>query len=149
MNHINAVSGGASRDEVAGPVPIFGIVGVVAVAVLVGMFIFAMLHPGCTETGSTGALADISTLGTNIVRYRTMAGVIPSQAQGLEALAKKPTGNPVPKTWHKLTDETTLIDPWGHPYQYRNPGKRNPSGYDIYSLGPDGVDGTPDDIYTQ
>ena len=44
-------------------------------------------------------------------------------------------------------DPSALSDPWGHPYQYRNPGKRHPEGFDVYSLGPDGKDGTADDIY--
>ena len=39
-------------------------------------------------------------------------------------------------------------DPWGNPYVYK-PGDRavhNKDTYDLYSLGPDGVDGTEDDI---
>lgn len=38
------------------------------------------------------------------------------------------------------------VDPWGHPYVYVYPGRKNTSGYDLYSMGPDGQDGTPDDI---
>ena len=116
------------------------------IGVLVSLGIFAMKNV-IIDAEHGKAAADIRTLETNIVRYRTMAGVIPSQAQGLEALAKKPTGNPAPKSWYKLTDESTLTDPWGHPYQYRNPGKKNPGGYDVYSMGPDGKDGTEDDVY--
>ncbi len=37
-------------------------------------------------------------------------------------------------------------DPWGNPYAYDYPGKHNPSGYDIVSNGPDGRNGTDDDI---
>jgi general secretion pathway protein G len=37
-------------------------------------------------------------------------------------------------------------DPWGHPYVYVYPGRKNPTGYDLYSLGADGQDGTADDI---
>ena len=43
-------------------------------------------------------------------------------------------------------EEHRLIDPWGHAYQYLNPGKHNANGYDIYSMGLDGVDGSDDDI---
>lgn len=38
------------------------------------------------------------------------------------------------------------IDPWGHPYVYTYPGRHNSSGYDLYSLGPSGQDGAPDNI---
>jgi len=37
-------------------------------------------------------------------------------------------------------------DPWGHPYVYVYPGRKNPSGYDLYSVGVDDQDGTADDI---
>jgi general secretion pathway protein G len=37
-------------------------------------------------------------------------------------------------------------DPWGNDYVYEFPGKRNPSSYDLMSLGPDGRSGTDDDI---
>ena len=118
------------------------------IGILVGLGIVAMKGVvGDAEIGK--AMADIRTMQTNIVRYRTMAGFIPSQAQGLEALAKKPSGNPAPRSWRQLMDPSALLDPWGHPYQYRNPGKKEVGGYDIYSMGPDGQDGTADDVYPQ
>jgi general secretion pathway protein G len=38
------------------------------------------------------------------------------------------------------------LDPWKNPYQYRYPGTHNDPGYDLYSKGSDGVDGSEDDI---
>jgi general secretion pathway protein G len=38
------------------------------------------------------------------------------------------------------------VDPWGNPYVYYYPGKHNPNGYDLLSVGPDGKEGTDDDI---
>ena len=40
-------------------------------------------------------------------------------------------------------------DPWGMPYYYSYPGSRTPDGYDLWSAGPDGANGTQDDIYNQ
>lgn len=37
------------------------------------------------------------------------------------------------------------IDPWKRPYKYNSPGKHN-NDYDLYSLGPDGQEGSSDDI---
>jgi len=37
-------------------------------------------------------------------------------------------------------------DPWNNAYIYRNPGQHNSSGYDIFSAGPDGQEGTDDDV---
>jgi general secretion pathway protein G len=36
-------------------------------------------------------------------------------------------------------------DPWQNEYIYRNPGQKNPSGYDLYSAGPDRKADTADD----
>jgi hypothetical protein len=38
------------------------------------------------------------------------------------------------------------FDPWGHPYHYRSPGIHNLAGFDAWSVGPDGVDESADDI---
>ena len=38
------------------------------------------------------------------------------------------------------------MDPWGNPYIYYYPGKHNPDSYDLLSAGPDGKEGTDDDI---
>jgi general secretion pathway protein G len=35
-------------------------------------------------------------------------------------------------------------DPWGHPYQFRSPGKDYP--YELFSFGPDGVESRDDII---
>lgn len=37
-------------------------------------------------------------------------------------------------------------DPWGNAYLYRAPGLRNPTWYDLFSLGRDGQEGTEDDV---
>ena len=116
------------------------------IGILVGLGIFAMRGVvGDAEIAKAGA--DSQTMKINLTRYKTMAGYLPTQAQGLEALVKKPSGNPAPRSWRQLMDASALTDPWGHPYQYRNPGKRDTSSYDVYSMGPDGQDGTADDVY--
>jgi general secretion pathway protein G len=50
-----------------------------------------------------------------------------------------------PANWTKLMDSIP-IDPWNTPYQYRNPGKRDPSGIDVFSFGADRKEG-PNNIY--
>ena len=52
----------------------------------------------------------------------------PSTQQGLEALVKKPSGNPQPKNWNKDGYLKRLpVDPWGNPYQYLAPVPRAPT----------------------
>jgi len=38
------------------------------------------------------------------------------------------------------------LDPWKNPYKYVYPGKHPPLKYDLWSVGPDGIDGDDDDI---
>ena len=45
-----------------------------------------------------------------------------------------------------LKDQRRLCDEWGRSIRYQAPGKVNASEYDLWSAGPDGVDGTADDI---
>ena len=94
----------------------------------------------------TAAQADISSLGTNLLRFETSNGRLPTQEQGLEALVTRPVNGPAPKRWTPIMQASGLNDPWENPYQYRNPGKKNTTGYDIFSMGPDGQPETADDI---
>jgi general secretion pathway protein G len=52
------------------------------------------------------------------------------------------------KNWHGpyLESAKLPVDPWGNPYVYYFPGKHNPNSYDLLSTGPDGKEGTDDDI---
>lgn len=110
------------------------------IAVLVGMGVFMMV--GVLDDANVGkAKADVKTFETTIIRYKTNMTAMPSS---LEDLARRPANARGP--WRKMIEESALKDAWGQPYQYRNPGRHNPNGYDIYSYGPDQKDGTEDDI---
>jgi general secretion pathway protein G len=37
-------------------------------------------------------------------------------------------------------------DPWERDYRFAAPGKHNPESFDVWSVGPDGQDGSADDI---
>jgi general secretion pathway protein G len=88
----------------------------------------------------------IKTLETALTSYKISNLVYPTQEQGLEALVTRPTGEPKPRRWTPQAKPDGLIDPWGRKIAYRNPGKRNAGGYDVFSLGPDGLENTEDDI---
>ena len=45
-----------------------------------------------------------------------------------------------------VTDSEALKDPWKHELRFRFPGKHNETKYDLWSTGPDGADGTDDDV---
>jgi len=68
--------------------------------------------------------------------------------ESLNELMEKPTDDEVSDKWQGpyLEDESGLKDPWGRDFQYRQEGQHNESKYDLWSMGPDGRDGTEDDI---
>jgi general secretion pathway protein G len=88
--------------------------------------------------------ADLSALTTQLRTYEMQNMFLPTTEQGLSALVAPPTTDPRPRRWKQLMTELP-IDPWGTPYQYRYPGKRNPQSFDLYSLGADKVE-SDDDI---
>lgn len=115
------------------------------IALIVGGGVVLMQNVG-QDAEISKAQSDIRTWETNLIRYKTKALALPTQQQGLEAMVTKPTVEPLPRSWSPMTKPEALLDPWQRKYQYRNPGKNNPSGYDVFSLGPDGQEGTEDDI---
>jgi general secretion pathway protein G len=88
---------------------------------------------------------DINNLYSALKLYEARNYQMPDQNQGLEALITMPSTGPKPANWTKLMDSMP-VDPWNTPYQYRNPGKRDPSGVDVFSFGPDRKEG-PNNIY--
>lgn len=72
----------------------------------------------------------------------------PSTGQGLDALIIPPSDASNPDAWAGpyIDAKAVPLDPWQRPYQYQYPGQYNPDKPDIWSLGPDGLDGTEDDI---
>ncbi|WDY57014.1 type II secretion system major pseudopilin GspG [Pseudomonas sp. PSKL.D1] len=85
-------------------------------------------------------MADLATLEQALDMYRLDNLRFPSNEQGLAALVKKPTQEPLPRGWRSDGYVRRLPeDPWGTPYQYRMPGEHG--RVDVYSLGADGVPG--------
>jgi general secretion pathway protein G len=114
------------------------------IALLMGMVIFQVsdLSGGAKREK---AKADLLAFKEMLAGYQLDNGTLPTTDQGIKALWSKPTLEPVPPRWQKKLD-SEVDDPWGHPYQYRNPGKHNPDNYDVFSMGEDGLPDTADDI---
>src|SRR3546814_21056899 len=66
--------------------------------------------------------------------------VYPRTDQGLDALLRAPAGLARPERYRSGGYVRRLpADPWGNPYQYRQPGERG--AFDIFSFGADGAAG--------
>jgi general secretion pathway protein G len=88
--------------------------------------------------------ADIQGINTQLKLYESMNGFFPTTEQGLEALVVQPSTDPQPTRWYQLYKELPK-DPWNNAYIYLNPGRKNPTGYDLYSAGQDRKPDTADD----
>lgn len=117
------------------------------IAMIMGGAIFAM--KGITDGARLQQVKnDCATLGNTLSMYKLNGGTYPTTQQGLRALVDKPSSNPVPRMWTRLSDKVPL-DPWGSEYLYRFPGKKNATEFEIISKGKDGQEGTADDISSQ
>jgi general secretion pathway protein G len=104
-----------------------------------------------SKLGNTTAIAktmrvqaDVQAIKTQLQLYESLNGFYPTTEQGLQALVTQPDKDPRPARWYQLFKELSK-DPWGNEYIYRSPGLKNPSGYDLYSAGPDRQADTADD----
>jgi general secretion pathway protein G len=104
-----------------------------------------------SKLGNTTAIAksmrvqaDVQAIKTQPQLYESMNGFFPTTEQGLQALVAQPQNDPRPTRWYQLFKELPK-DPWGNDYIYRDPGLKNPGGYDLYSAGPDRQADTSDD----
>ena len=84
------------------------------------------------------AKIQIANISTALDLYYLSNGNYPSEQQGLKALVEKPEGV---TTWDGpyLNRADGIIDPWTHPYLYKNPGVHGK--FDVSSLGADGKEG--------
>jgi len=91
---------------------------------------------------------DGGTLATQLNLYRMAIGEYPEE---LKELVEEPEDEDKAAKWQGrgpfINDLKKLKDPWGHELQYAKDGEFNGEGkYDLWSMGPDGEDGSDDDI---
>ncbi len=86
---------------------------------------------------------DLRVLEGALNLYKLDNFAYPSTDQGLEALVKKPLGQPEAKNWKKNGYIKKLPkDPWGNDYLYLSPGSHG--DFDLFSYGSDGRKGGTD-----
>jgi len=81
-----------------------------------------------------------------LTAYKMDMGSFPSTSEGLQALIAAPANRSERWRGPYLQSGKLPADPWNEPYEYRCPGVKNKSGFDLWSKGPDKADGTDDDI---
>ena len=129
----------------------FTLIEIMAVVVIMGMLMATLavgVNNQLTKASIANAQGQISRIDQALQFYKLDNKRFPNSDQGLDALVNKPSAAPVPKNYDPAgyIKRDALLDPWDAPFQYRQPGEHNPYTYDIWSYGPDGVEGGEDDI---
>ena len=124
----------------------FTLIEIMVVVVILGI-LAALVVPQVMsrpdQAKVTVAKGDIKAVAAALDMYKLDNFAYPSTQQGLEALVKKPSGNPQPKNWNRDGYLKRLPkDPWGNDYQYLSPGTQGQ--FDLYSFGADGKPGGSD-----
>ena len=122
----------------------FTLIELLLVLVILGI-LAAIVVPkfsGRTEQARVGAArTQIAAFSTALDAFEVDNGYYP---KSLQDLVVQPQNTP---SWKGPYLNSIPNDPWGNPYIYECPGRVN-SSYDITSMGPDGRQGTDDDITT-
>jgi general secretion pathway protein G len=119
----------------------FTLIELMVVLVIIGV-LAALIVPNVIERADdarvTAAKTDINNLMQALKLYRLDNQRYPTAEQGLQSLLVRPTAGPAAPNWKPYVEKLPN-DPWGHPYQYMNPGIKGE--IDVLSLGADGQAG--------
>lgn len=121
------------------------IVIILAIAGLVAVNLFGSKE----KADASIAEIDLRSLRNALQMFRLDYDRYPTDEEGIAVLWSKGTlsAEADQTKWRALITEPKPNDPWGRPWGYRQIGEKAPQGmFDLWSTGPDGEEGTEDDI---
>lgn len=134
----------AKRPAGAQPGNGFTLVELLVVLVILGLLATVVainVLPSQARALKEKARADVAVLEQALETYRIELFSFPLTEQGLDALTRVPPGLANPERYREGGYIRRLpMDPWGNPYQYRNPGEDG-RPFDVFSFGADGRPG--------
>ena len=117
----------------------FSLVEIMIVIVIIGLLagvVTVNVRGYLTKAKQNIAKQNISTFVSALDQFWAEAGRYPTNEEGLSTLTQGSGDESL------LKQGSSLIDPWGNPYQYTSPGPVGP--FEVSSLGPDGQEGSDD-----
>lgn len=125
----------------------FTFIEIMLVVVIIGI-LAALVTPNIMEILSQGRVnatkSQMQNIKTALDLFNIRCYVYPSTDQGLDALVNCPSDVDEDKYGKRMLDQVPK-DGWGNEYIYRAPGEDG-ADYDLFSVGPDGEEGTDDDV---
>lgn len=118
----------------------FTLLELLVVMVIIGLLAGYVAPRYFAEVGKSEvkvARAQIDAFEKALESYRLDTGRLPTTEQGLAALMTQPSG--ATKWRGPYLKKAVPPDPWGQPYQYKQPGEHG--DFDILSFGRDGKPG--------
>lgn len=116
----------------------FTLIEIMVVVVILGI-LAAVVVPNIMgnpdKARAARAKQDVRVIENALKMYRLDNYYYPSTEQGLEALVRKPSGDPPAKNWREGYLDRLPKDPWGNPYHYLSPGTHGE--IDVFTLGAD------------
>jgi general secretion pathway protein G len=120
----------------------FTLLELLVVIAILGLLIGLVAPAALRQLGSARlsvAKQSLERIGSVLDMYKLDVGNYPSSDQGLRALVEQPTGV---STWNgPYLKGGVPVDPWNHPYVYRDPSSRPGHDFDLCSEGPSGTGG--------
>ncbi|MCS7262003.1 MAG: type II secretion system major pseudopilin GspG [Aquificaceae bacterium] len=124
----------------------FTLIELLVVVIILGI-LAAIVVPRITgrvdEAKVEATRVQLKAIRDALEQYKLDNGFYPTTEQGLRALVEKPATPPVPQRWRQYMDKVPK-DVWDRDYIYMSPGIGRP--FELRSVGPDGREGTEDDI---
>jgi len=120
----------------------FTLIEIMVVVVILGILAATIIPQfmGTTHDAKVGtAKSNVAEIEAALERFYIHMDRHPTTEEGLKVLVEAPSGEET--KWRGPYIKLLRPDPWGHPYQYRLPGTRHSSGFDLWSRGADGSDG--------